>query len=377
MSRGRVSALESDDRWARVALSFLLEPKNDGVHRLLAAGEGAATLACLRERRAGASQEVYVRLPELDLDALAGAVRRLGVRVLVPGDPEWPATVDRLRCPPYCLFVRGAADLASLTDRSVAVVGARAATDYGMAVASDLGVGLAERGWTVVSGAAFGIDGAGHRGCLAGGGPTVAVLACGVDRAYPEAHRPLLRKIAEQGAVVSEVPPGAAPFRGRFLARNRIIAALGRATVVVEAGLRSGSLSTANEATTIVRPVGAVPGPVSSVLSAGCHELVRRGEAVLVTDTADVVELASAIGEGIQPDRRAPRRPTDDLDPVEFAVWSAAPVRRGVPAARLASLSGQAEARLPPVLANLEMLGLLQRSGDGWRKTPERRRPEG
>lgn len=381
MSRGRCSALEADDRWARVAVSFLLEPKNGRVRELLAAGEGAATLAALRERRAGAAQELYVRLPELDLDALAGAVRRLGVRVLVPGDPQWPTTVDRLRDPPYCLFVRGDADLAGLTDRSVAVVGARAATDYGMGVAGDLGAGLAEQGWVVVSGAAFGIDGAGHRGCLAGGGPTVAVLACGVDRAYPEAHRSLLARITEDGAVVSEVPPGAAPFRGRFLARNRIIAALGRATVVVEAGLRSGSLSTANEAEKIVRPVGAVPGPVTSVLSAGCHDLLRRGAAVLVTDTAEVVELASAIGEYDGPERRAPWLATDDLDPVEYAVWSAAPVRRGVGAARLAALSGQAEARMAPALANLEMLGLLERSGEGWRKSPSatggRRGPAG
>ncbi|PKW25860.1 DNA-processing protein DprA [Phycicoccus duodecadis] len=370
MSRGRVSSLEADDRWARVAVSFLLEPKNGRIRELLAAHEGAATLAALRERRAGAAQELYVRLPELDLDGLAGAVRRLGVRVLVPGDPEWPMTVERLRDPPYCLFVRGDPDLGGLTDRSVAVVGARAATDYGLGVAGDLGAGLAEQGWVVVSGAAFGIDGAAHRGCLAGGGPTVAVLACGVDRAYPEAHRSLLGKITEVGAVVSEVPPGAAPFRGRFLARNRLIAALGRATVVVEAGLRSGSLSTANEAEKIARPVGAVPGPVTSVLSAGCHDLVRRAAAVLVTDTAEVVELASAIGEYDEPERRAPRRVTDDLDPVEYAVWSAAPVRRGVGMQRLAVLSGQAEARMARALANLEMLGLVEVSGDGWRKAP-------
>lgn len=365
---GRRSTLEADERWARVAVSFLVEPRHQEVTGLLAGTGGAATLAALRERRAGSDGGLYVRVPELDLDALAASARRTGIRVLVPGDPEWPPPLDRLDDPPYCLFVRGEPDLATLTERAVAVVGARAATEYGLRVAADLGEGLAARGWMVVSGAAFGIDAAAHRGALAGDGETVAVLACGADQAYPQAHRPLLERIAERGAVVSEVPPGARPYRGRFLARNRLIAALARATVVVEAGLRSGSLSTANEAARVHLPVGAVPGPVTSATSAGCHELVRRGVATLVCDTADVLDLAAPIGEELAPVRAGEPRPTDVLDPVQFAVWSAAPVRRYVTAGRLAVLAGADQARVPGALAVLEVLGLLERRGDGWRK---------
>lgn len=365
---GRVSPLERDDRWARVALSFLLEPKHRATRDRLAAEGGAAALAAIRERRAAGGGEVYVRVPELDLDGLVASVRALGVRVLVPGDPEWPVGLDRHEDPPYCLYVRGEPDLAALAERAVSVVGSRAASSYGLRVAADLGEDLAGRGWTVVSGAAFGIDAAAHRGALAGAGPTVAVLACGVDIAYPRAHDRLIASVADAGAVVAEVPPGAAPMRGRFLARNRVIALLSRATVVVEAGLRSGSLSTAREAREHHVPVGAVPGPVTSATSAGCHELLRETDAVLVTDAADVAELAARIGEDLAPARRPEPLPTDALAPDEYALWAAAPVRRWLPPERLAVLSGTDPLRVPAALAVLEALGLLERSDGGWRK---------
>ncbi|MBT9254372.1 DNA-processing protein DprA [Phycicoccus sp. MAQZ13P-2] len=366
---GRVSPLERDERWARVALSYLVEPKHGPTVRTVAEEGGAEALAAIRERRAEAGGEVYVRVPGLDLPGLAAAVSAAGLRVLVPGDPEWPTALDRLSSPPFCLYVRGAADVAALTERSVAVVGSRTATAYGLRVAAELGEGLAGRGWTVVSGAAFGIDAAAHRGALAAEGDTVAVLACGLDRAYPRAHERLIGAVAATGAVVGEVPPGAEPLRGRFLARNRVIAALARATVVVEAGLRSGSLSTAREARDLVRPVGAVPGPVTSPTSAGCHELVRETGAVLVTDVADVVELAGRIGEDLGAPRRAEPRPTDALDPTEYAVWAAAPLRRWFPPERLAALSGTDPVRLPAALAVLEVLGLLEQADGRWRKT--------
>ncbi|WP_216842541.1 DNA-processing protein DprA [Arthrobacter sp. NEB 688] len=367
MSGGR-SALERDERWARVALSYLVEPKHGPTLRVVADEGGVAALAAIRERRAAGAGEVYVRVPGLDLEALAAAVRAAGLRVLVPGDAEWPTQLDRLSAPPYCLYVRSGTDVAALTERSVAVVGSRAASEYGLRVAAELGEGLAERGWTVVSGAAFGIDAAAHRGALAADGATVAVLACGLDRAYPRAHERLIRAVAATGAVVGEVPPGAEPLRGRFLARNRLIAVLARATVVVEAGLRSGSLSTAREARDHLLPVGAVPGPVTSTTSAGCHELVRETDAVLVTDVADVVELAGRIGEGLGPARRPEALPSDALDPTEYAVWAAAPVRRWFPPERLAAASGTDPARLPAALAVLEVLGLLEQSDGRWRK---------
>ncbi len=366
---GRRSVLEREDRWARVAWSALVEPRNPAACREVAERGAVDALARVRAGRSGLSSDVAPRLAVLDLDQVAQVVERRRIRVLVPGDSEWPVAVDDLLDPPFCLYVDSDTSLSDLTVRSVSVVGARAATDYGLRVAADLGEGLVGRGFTVVSGAAYGIDAAAHRGALAGGGPTVAVLASGVDRPYPSAHTGLLRDIARAGAVVSEVPPGCAPYASRFLARNRIIAALGRATVVVEASLRSGSLSTAREAVKLIRPVGAVPGPVTSMTSAGCHALVRETDAVLVTDPAEVAELAGRIGEDLaDPPEGLPRSPVDDLDPTAYAVWSALPVRGGASTDRVAVAAGLGVARLLGVLASLEADDLALRVDGGWRK---------
>src|SRR6478735_2910384 len=326
------SRLELDERWARVAWAFLTEPRDAGVTRMLGECGAVEALVRLRAGQLPSRSGWDVRLPELDLDGIARAARHHRMRVLAPGDPEWPAGLDRLHEPPYSLFVRGDPDLGALTERSVAIVGSRAATEYGLRVAADLADGLAARGFTVVSGAAYGVDSAAHRAALAADGPTVAVLACGADRAYPSAHRGMLDQIAGVGAVVSEVPLGCAPYRSRFLARNRIIALLARATVVVEANLRSGSLTTARAAREHHLPVGAVPGPVTSMTSAGCHTLVRDTGAVLVTDAAEVAEIAARIGDDLLPAGRPgpdPRKPGDDLDPEAYQVWSAVPMHGG------------------------------------------------
>jgi DNA processing protein len=241
------------------------------------------------------------RLADLDPGRVLDRADRLDARVVVPGDAEWPTGLDDLGgSAPLCLWVRGPVDLAAAVRRSVALVGARAATAYGEHVAADLAAGLAEAGCTVVSGGAYGIDVAAHRGALAVGGPTIALLAGGVDRTYPAGNHTLLESLArEHGAVVAECPPGTAPVRARFLLRNRLIAALSGATVVVEAAWRSGALSTATHAAALLRPLGAVPGPVTSMASAGCHRLIRDGAAVCVTGTPDVLELVG------------PRPPTD------------------------------------------------------------------
>ena len=369
------SGLERQERWARVAWAFLAEPREPGLTPLLDGLGAVEALARLRAGRLPVRPAVGTRLPELDLDGLAHAADRQGVRVLVPGDEGWPLGVDRLAQPPYALFVRGDPDLAGLVERGVAIVGSRAAPESGMRVAADLAEGLASRGWTVISGAAYGIDSAAHRACLAAGGPTVAVLACGADRAYPAVHRGLLHEIARTAAVVSEVPVGAAPYRSRFLARNRIIATLARATVVVEASLRSGSLTTAREARDHHLPVGAVPGPVTSMASAGCHKLIRDTDAVLVTDAAEVAELAARIGEDLLPGLGAvaePRAPEDDLDPASYAVWSAVPVRRGASVERIAAAAGADVRTLIGTLAALEALGLVRRDAGVWRKVARR-----
>ena len=370
----RTSPLEREERWARAALGFLVEPSQVTLAREVASRGAVATLADVRARRVGREQEVYVRLEHLDLERIADDVDRAGARVLVPGDPEWPGRIEDLGRPPFCLYVAGPADLAVSTERSVAVVGSRMATDYGARVAAELGEDLAGRGWTTVSGAAFGIDAAAHRGSLAAGGSTVAVLACGIDRTYPRAHERLLRRIRQEGAVVTEMPPGADPLPRRFLARNRLIAAMARATVVVEASLRSGSLSTATEAGRLHRPVAAVPGPVTSATSAGCHQLVREGGAALVTDVADVLDLAAPIGESPAPERRGESRPTDDLDPVEHQVWSVAPLRGWAEISTLAAAAGVDPVAVPGAVAVLEASGLVEREGDRVRKARSVRR---
>ncbi|CAO0828595.1 hypothetical protein SMICM17S_05162 [Streptomyces microflavus] len=203
--------------------------------------------------------------------------------------------------------MRGGPSLRLWALRSVAVVGARACTEYGAHMAATLAAGLAERGWVVVSGGAYGIDGAAHRGALGAGGATAAVLACGVDRPYPPGHTALITRIAEQGLVVGELPPGDHPTPSRFILRNRVIAALTRGTVVVEAAYRSGSLVTARAARRLGRHVMGVPGPATSALSAGVHELLRA-DAVLVGDAAEVIELVGDMGE-LPPERRGPRPP--------------------------------------------------------------------
>ncbi|WP_238402612.1 DNA-processing protein DprA [Cellulomonas sp. H30R-01] len=305
----------------------------------------------------------------MDVAPLLGALDALGGTFLVPGDDGWPPALDALGpTAPFGLWVRGAADLARTGARGVAVVGARAATTYGEHVAYDLAAGLAERAVTVVSGGAFGIDAAAHRGALARSGRTVVVLAGGVDRAYPRGHARLLEAVvADGGAVVSEVPVGSVPTRVRFLQRNRLIAGLATATVVVEAAWRSGAISTAYHASTLLRPVGAVPGPVTSVASAGCHRLLRSGVAVCVTDTAEVLELAGLDGPAPDPPD-VPTRPGDGLPEHVRRVLEAAPARRALEPGALAVAAGVSLAEAHAALGLLELDGLVRREGAGWRR---------
>ncbi len=379
-SFGRV---DEPERQARGALSRLCEPGTVTIARAVAE-QGAQ--AALGELLAGR------RLPGMSAESLAGVLGRLtgydpeddsrildecGGRVVCPGDPEWPQErlafgfeeCGRGMAPPWALFVRGPHCLGDLAERSVALVGARAATAYGEHVATDLGLGLADQGVTVVSGGAYGIDAAAHRGALTSGRtPTVAVLACGVDVAYPRGHDRLLGRIAEQGLVVSEWPPGSAPTRHRFLVRNRVIAAISAGTVVVEAALRSGSLSTAARARNLERPLMAVPGPVTSAQSAGCHALLRNG-ATCVTGTREVLEAIGRIGEDLSPDPRGPEGPRDGLTETVRCVLDAVPVHRPALEASIARAAGVSALVVQQVLPPLLVAGLVQRSDTGWRLT--------
>ena len=295
------------DRVARAALTRLAEPGDVRLAGLVAELGAARVYALLRDEQdvAGVYTDVANRLRGLDPEReLADAAAR-GIRFVCPGDAEWPGSLQDLdRCEPLQqrggapigLWVRGPLSLAEACARSVSVVGSRSATSYGADVSSSIAATVAAEGVCVVSGAAFGIDQAAHRGALAARGPTVAVLACGVDRAYPSAHRNLLDYIAEVGAVVSELPPGCAPTKLRFLSRNRLIAALSTGVVVVEAAVRSGALNTASWAIRLNRLLMGVPGPVTSAPSAGVHELLRTRGASLVTGGGDVLELVSPSG---------------------------------------------------------------------------------
>jgi DNA processing protein len=298
-------------------------------------------------------------------------------RLVIPEDEEWPAWpllalsnaaargVPGMTAP-LGLWVRSKVRLDELVQEAVAVIGARAATGYGEHVAADLAYGLAERSVTVVSGAAYGIDSCAHRGALGANGFTIAVLACGVDVAYPAGHAELLARIARDGAVVSEYPPGTRPARHRFLVRNRLIAALAGGTVVVEAGRRSGSRNTAATTSALGRPLMAVPGPVTSAMSVGCHDLLRTAGATAVCSADDVMADAGRIGAATTTRSAEPMRSTDGLDRVMLRVHEELPSRGGMSAERIAVGSGVPLPRVRALLPELELLGLVQKCEAGW-----------
>ncbi|HEX5383410.1 MAG TPA: DNA-processing protein DprA, partial [Propionibacteriaceae bacterium] len=264
------------------------------------------------------------------------------------------------------LWLRGPGQLAHLMQLSVAIVGSRAATAYGNGFATDLAADLVEQGVTVVSGGAFGIDVAAHRGALAAGGPTVCVLANGVDMAYPPAHVAIFETLAKDQLLVSELPPGAHPTRVRFLARNRLIAAMSRGTVVVEAALRSGARNTASWALGCGRPLMAVPGSVYSRASAAPHLMIRNGQAVLVTSAADVLELISDMGEAMLPLSHGQSRATDALTETQLAVFEAIPARRRVSVGDIALAAGVSVPTCLSALTALESAGLVEGDERGW-----------
>lgn len=321
-------------------------------------------------RRTEARRELDCAAEDLEL------LHRRGGRLLTADDDEWPVLSlisfggapvrDKPQGrPPLALWTIGPLRLNEVTERAVAIVGTRAATAYGDHVAAELSAGLVERDVAVVSGGAYGIDGAAHRAALAADGATVAVLAGGVDILYPAGHSALLHRISRDGLLISEYPPGVRPARHRFLTRNRLVAALSSATVVVEAGLRSGAASTAAWARALGRVVCATPGPVTSTASAGCHALIRSG-AELVTRAGDIVEIIGRAGEFAE-EQPHPDQPLDALTDTELKVYEALPGRGARTPDEIAVAAG-----LPPTgvlgpLAMLEIAGLIECRDGKWR----------
>lgn len=368
-----------NERLARAALSRLAEPGDLRIADQVAHLGAGQVYELLAEERdlSGLHTDLALRLRALDPEAELDRADRLGVRYVVPGDEEWPASLSdldrteplqRRGGAPLGMWVKGPLRLDEAARGAVAIVGSRSATAYGAQVASDIAAHLAGRVVPVVSGAAFGIDQAAHRGALARKGPTVAVLACGVDRAYPAAHRMLLDYIAETGLVASELPVGAAPTRVRFLARNRLIAAMTRGTVVVEAALRSGALNTANWAGRLNRVVMGVPGPITSAPSQGVHELIRTGGAELVTRGEDVLELVAPSGSFLAASPRGPVLATDVLTDRERQVLDAVPAVVPAGAASVARTGGVRPADAEAALRRLAELDLVERTASGWRR---------
>lgn len=305
-----------------------------------------------------------------------------GLWMCMPEDPDWPAVLrDLQQAEPVCLWGRGdRTRLRDLSDRSIAVVGSRDCSTYGRSVTFDVAGGVAARGWTVLSGGAYGVDEAAHRAALTTGVgpvPTVAVMAGGVDRLYPVGNQALLEQVVQEGLVISEAAPGTMPARFRFLDRNRLIAALGRATVVTESRWRSGAQSTAHHAAELSRPVGAVPGSVQSATSAGCHRLIREGSAVLVTDVEDVLGLVDPLkAHGQSPHvadlKTGQTAMFDSLSESDRQLADALPVTQGATVDSLARVAGLPVRAVLGGLRRLERAGLAVDRGGLWVR-PRRR----
>lgn len=373
--------MDAVTRRAWAYLSRVAEPPNPRLSQLVS--EVGAVEAADRIRRRHPDLDTHLErstrarheldCAEADLDILD----RMGGRLVTVDDEEYPGfaftafghvKIDDKRPQahaPLVLWTVGPASMVDVAERSAALVGTRAASTYGEYVAGDLAVGLVERDVAVVSGGAYGIDGAAHRATLAADGVTVAVLACGVDVPYPSGHSALFHRISRNGLLISEYPPGMRPTRRQFLSRNRLVAALGRATVVVEAGVRSGAANTAAWADALGRTVGAVPGPITSASSVGCHALIAGGDKV-ITRAADIVELIGRMGE-FAPELERPVSQLDALTGTELAVYEALPRRGSRTVDEIAVTAGLPVADVLGPLTMLDVRGLVTQVDGCWR----------
>ncbi|WP_327005805.1 DNA-processing protein DprA [Dactylosporangium sp. NBC_01737] len=400
--------MSTTDRAARLALAHLVEPGSrelglltrrvgapeallmavhgGGVSGQLAGAVQARLDAAGLSPRTGSADAWAERVAHTLADAMTERAGELGARIVTTTDDEWPLALDDLTRvsregadvlhrdtdPPLCLWLRGPVRLEETLERSVSVVGARAVTSYGQFVASEFAFGLAERGWTVVSGGALGVDVTAHRGALAAGGVTCAVLACGIDQVYPVSNSAVFERIAEEGLLLTEWPPGTRPHKTRFLTRNRVIAAATLGTVMVEAGSRSGARNTLGYARRLERSAMVVPGPVTSAMSVGCHVELRTPGTVLVTRVEEIIEEIGHVGELAEP-IHGEERPEDALDAIQARVLDAVAPRAVRSAEEIAAVAGVAGRDARRSLPVLEQHGFVVRADGGYRLAPRSR----
>lgn len=373
--------MTEDERRAWAYLSRVAEAPNPRIAVLVATVGAVEAAERIRRRDVPDAKLLAVTEARHDIDCAREDLEvldRIGGRLVTPAHAEWPGlafgsfgSVDKARKPqgyaPLALWVVGPSSLVEVAARAAALVGTRAASAYGEFAAADLAAGLVEREVAVVSGGAYGIDGAAHRAALSCDGVTVAVVASGIDVPYPSGHSALLHRVARHGAVVSEYPPGSRPCRRHFLARNRLIAALSGATVVVEAGIRSGAANTAAWAKALGRNVCAVPGPITSASSVGCHELLKSDDkAHLVTRAEEIVELVGNYGE-FAAEQPRPRSEVDGLSPEELAVYEALPGRGSRSVEQIAVAAGMRETDVIGQLTMLDIRGMVAQQDGEWK----------
>ena len=286
-----MSEMCEEESHQRMALSFALEPGHQYWSRQIAEF-GVRTIyehLYLGVYDHEKFARVISKVKEFNCDEALHAAHEASSLYITPSDPLWPVQLNDLDAPPIGMYVKG--NVEALKNRSIAIVGSRNPTPYGTRIAGDFAAGFVDREWDIVSGGAYGIDSAAHRGALVAEGRTIAVIASGIDTPYPSGNSRLFDEICENGAIITEVAPGVPALPHRFLTRNRIIAALSQSTLVVEAAFRSGSLRTARDAAQLLRPVMAIPGQINSPSSEGCHRLICERSAELVTSVDYECEL--------------------------------------------------------------------------------------
>lgn len=383
-------------RQAWAYLSRVFEGPSKELTALLAEGHEPEAIACgIKRREAWIGDLLKHTQSRYSHDCAAqdlATAAALGGRLICPDDSEWPAEVldaafgfaasgqsEHLRSyqndatPPHALWVRGA-NVRSLCAQVVAIVGTRAASTYGIQATRLISAGLADQHWTLISGGAMGIDSIVHQEALHRGGATLVVQACGLDQTYPRRNRDLFHTIAQRNncALVSEYPPGATPHRHRFLTRNRLVAALSHGTVVVEAAWRSGALNTLSWAAALGKVAMAVPGPITTVNSLGCHERIRNGDAVMVCSAEEVRQLLSKIGEvdvGAQYEMQFAATTVQKLSQNEMRVFDATG-SHPLTTEKLAEEAGLTVGLTVHLLLTLSKQGLVSRVGNTWCRNP-------